>query len=176
MNLELLKQSEKKVKTSEKFPSIPVMTIMSDSTNENKEKSVKMIKFNVNSLNTLNVGGIGREDYNRIIVFEEYLISDENEPDRYDIAMFVTNEKQIKANKIFKSYEIALGTRKCMSSEIYDIIVDRFNLDTTKDNYFQLVETPERTGGAFSLKLIIENETEILFDKGENVEVEMHQY
>lgn len=176
MNLDLLKQ-EKKVQTNEKHPNIPVITLLAKNKGEN-EKTIKMLKFNINALTELGVGSIGKEDYTRIVVFNNYLVSNPDEDNRFDLALFITNQKVIKANKNYKSYEIALGTRKCVSNEIYDALVERFNLDTTVDNYIQLIPTHARTGGAFSFKLISEEveKTIELFDKGEDVEVEMQQF
>lgn len=183
MNLDLLKSKEKnnntKVQTSEKHPTIPVITLLADD-DSNGQRTTKMIKFNINSLTTLNIGSIGREDYNRIIAFENYLVSDKEagEEDRYDIALFATDQKVIKVDKNHKSYDIALGTRKCVSSEIYDMLTKRFNLDTTVDNYIELIPTNEKTGGAFTVKLLTEESPKVvqLFDKGENVNIEMTQY
>jgi hypothetical protein len=170
MNLDLLKQPEKRVQTSEKYPSTPVITLLAEDAGT-KEKTTKMLRFNMNALNTLNIGGIGREDYNRIIAFDEYLVSNPDESDRFDVVMFVTNQKTIKADKAYKAYEIALGTKKCMSSEIYDMLVKRFNLDTTIDNYIELVQTHDRTGGAYTFKLL-ENNTEKEFTSGSDFDVE----
>jgi hypothetical protein len=143
----------------------------------------------------MNVGGIGRESHNRIVAFKEYLISNPGEDERYDIVIFATDQKLIKANKNYKSYEIALGTRKCMTSEIYDMLVERFNFNSSVDNYLQLVPTNERTGGAFTFSLIndvkqeevvVENNEEfivndeddnnIIFDKGNDVDIHMFQF
>lgn len=181
MNLDLLKSKEKsntKVQTSELHPNIPVITLLAETDNSDKRQT-KMIKFNINALTTLNIGGIGREDYNRIIMFENYLVSDDDEADRYDIALFATDQKVIKADKNYKSYDIALGTRKCVSSEIYDMLAKRFNLDTTVNNYIEFIPTNERTGGAFTVRLLTNNANETpvqLFNKGEDVTVEMTQY
>lgn len=193
MNLNLLKSNnETKVQTSERFPHIPVLTLIAESAD--KTKSTKMIKFNVNALTTMNIGGIGRESHNRIVAFKEYLISNPGEDVRYDVVIFATDQKVIKANKNYKSYEIALGTRRCMASEIYDLLVERFGFDTSVDNYLQLIPTNEITGGAFAFSTIVENsnvkeeeyivneevveddEDEMIFDKGDDINVHMFQY
>lgn len=177
MNLNLLKKNEPQVKTSEKHPTIPVITLFAE--NSSGSRTSKMIKFNINAMMELGIGTMGREDFTKIILFDEYLVSSPEEKDRYDLCMFVTNQKYIKTTKKNKSYDVAIGTRKLMSSDIYDSIATRFNLDTTKDNYIQLIPTDERTGGGYSLSLIEENvekKTINIFDKGENVEVNMTEY
>jgi hypothetical protein len=200
MNLNLLKSSnETKVQTNEKYPHLPVLTLLAEG--QDKTKSTKMIKFNINSLSTMNVGGIGRESHNRIVTFKEYLVSNPGEEDRYDMVIFATDQKVIKANKNYKSYEIALGTRKCMTSEIYDMLVERFGFDSSVDNYLQLIPTNERTGGAFTFSIIgevnqeqkqeevvveesneeefivnDEDDNDIIFDKGNDVDIHMFQF
>jgi hypothetical protein len=195
MNLNLLKSNnETKVQTNERHPHLPVLTLLAEDINLDKSKSTKMIKFNINALTTMNVGGIGRESHNRIVAFKEYLVSTPEEQNRYDLVIFVTDQKMIKANKNYKTYEIAMGTRKCMTSEIYDMLIERFRLDSSVDNYIQLVPTHERTGGAFTFSLIgetvqapvkqeeeteefiVNDEDEMIFDKGNDIDVHMFQY
>lgn len=179
MNLDLFKKQEennKKVQTSEKHPTIPVMTLMAES--DGKRVS-KMIRFNIKAMSQLNIGTIGREDYNKVILFDNYLVSSSTEEDRYDLCLFVTDQKVIRTTRNNKTYDVSMGTRQCMSSEIYDAIVERFNLDTTVNNYIQLIPTDPRTGGGYSLSLITENEenkTVNLFDKGEDVIIEETQF
>ena len=183
MNLDLLKttkKSENKSETIETFPSIPVITLLSEKSG--KKKVTKTLQFNVKALNTLGIGEIGKEDHTRIIVFDNYLISDPGEVDRLDLVMFTTNEKVIKADKQYHSYGISLGTGRSITNEIYDMIAKRFHLDTKIDNYIQLVPTHARTGGAFAFQLMENNKyvelntPENVFDKGESVEIEMKQY
>jgi hypothetical protein len=172
MNLDLLKKSNGlTAKTTELFPNRPVITIKPADTSGKKVS--KMMHLNNTAMTTL---GISKETPN-IIIFDDYVVSDENEEERCDTVLFSTGQKVIKANKQYKAYSVSLGSHNCMSSEIYDKIVNKFNLDSTVESYIELKPTIERTGGAFTLKVVQPEtkEVQIEFNKGENVELETVQ-
>lgn len=176
MNLELLKNNNKEgglsAKSTELFPNRAVITIKPQ--NKDGKKKVSTLHLNNTAMSTL---GISKEN-NNIIVFDKYIVSDVDEEERTAMVLFTTDEKVFKLDKQYKAYRVSLGSHNCMSSEIYGKLVSKFNLDTTKINYVELVPTIERTGGAYTFKLIEPEvkEVQIEFNKSEDLEIETVQH
>lgn len=163
MNTELIRKKEAslKVKTTEKYPNTPVIELL-----PLEEGKRATLRLNSKAFMTLDIA-----NNENIITFNEYLISEEDQPDIFDLVLFSTNNKVIKAGKQYKSYKVSQGTKRCISNEIYNMISERYNLDTTISNYFELKSTNEKTEGAYTLTHLTK-----IFDKGEERKVELIQH
>jgi hypothetical protein len=169
MDLSRVKTKEKIIiKQEDKYPDIPVLTTV-----PYVKGKRHVIKLNRKAIDLL---GVGNNENNRLIMFEQYNISTTDETE-YDSVIGVVSESTVKADKQYKSYEIHLPTRCIKSKQIHNSICQLFEINELEQHEFQINYIDGITG-AFTLSYIESSDkndsivVEVDFNKGENIIIE----
>jgi hypothetical protein len=172
MDLSRVKTKEKIIiKQEDRYPDMPVLTTV-----PYVKGKRHVIKLNRKAIDLL---GVGDNENNRLIMFEQYNISTTDETE-YDSVIGVVSESTVKADKQHKSYEIHLPTRCIKSKQIHNSICQLFEINELKQHDFQ-IKYIDGIVGAFTLSYIAskdENEdviVEVDFNKGESIFIKEQQ-
>lgn len=173
MDLTRIKSTREKVTiiAPERYPNTPVLTVLS---HEDGKRST--LKLNREAMTTLCVV----EGKNRLIMFEQYDLSNTDTPNYQTVIGVVSEDKVQGPERQHKAFDIHLSTRCVKSAEIYNSLVELFKLDTKQQHDFTII--PTNIPGVFTLDLITnpnrseELEVEVELNRGEGISITEAEY